>query len=358
MELLKLILSPLAFLYGIMVYARNFLYDRKILHAVEFEVPIIVVGNLNVGGTGKTPFIEYLIRLLKPHYPLATLSRGYGRKTTGFRLAALNDPAIDIGDEPMQFKHRFPDVPVAVGENRPLAIPNILMHHPQTRVILLDDAFQHRSVKPGLSVLLTDYRDLFTRDMLLPAGRLREGRQAYKRAHVIVVTKCPPDLGEREQHQIREEIQPLPRQQLFFAGLDYGSPYALGNPQKPLLLDDRTNILLMTGIANAGSLVRYLESRVAKVETLEFEDHHNYKEHDMEELKWAFGRLPGDQKVIMTTEKDAMRLWPFGQWLARHQLPVYCQPVAIRFLNDDGDLFNQRIFNYLLKHPYTRSKKA
>ena len=207
---LKILLYPFSLLYGLVMWTRNRLYDNKVLNAVEFDLPVIAVGNLSVGGTGKTPHVEYLIRLLKDRFHIATLSRGYNRRTKGYLLADENSTASQLGDEPMQFHQKYPDISVCVGEERMLAIPQLLMERPDTQTILLDDAFQHRSVKPGMNIMITDYSRRFTKDHVVPFGRLREGRKGYERANCIIVSKCPPHLSETEKNAIRQEINPLP----------------------------------------------------------------------------------------------------------------------------------------------------
>ena len=225
----RFVLFPLSIIYGFVIWVRNKLYDKNILKSASFNFPVICVGNLSVGGTGKTPMVEYLIRLLKTEYKVATMSRGYKRKTKGFAIANNNTTALDIGDEPMQFYKKFPDITVSVAEERLVSIPQLLHDKPNTNVIILDDAFQHRQVKAGLNILLTEYRDLFTRDFILPAGNLRDLKSSYKRADIIVVTKCKSHLNEEEKSQIIKEIKPLAHQKIFFTKIEYASPYHLFN---------------------------------------------------------------------------------------------------------------------------------
>jgi tetraacyldisaccharide 4'-kinase len=245
----RFILLPLSVLYGFIIWLRNKLYDINIFKSASFNFPIICVGNLAIGGTGKTPMVEYLIRLLKENYKTATMSRGYKRKTKGFAIADKNTTALDIGDEPMQFYKKFPDITVSVAEDRLASIPQLLHDKPATKVIILDDAFQHRQVKAGLNILLTEYRDLFTRDFILPAGNLRDIKASYKRADIIIVTKCKSHLTEEEKDKLTDEIKPLPHQKIFFTKIEYGSPYHLFNKNEKFLSPD-TNILLICGIAN------------------------------------------------------------------------------------------------------------
>ncbi|RME96755.1 MAG: tetraacyldisaccharide 4'-kinase, partial [Bacteroidetes bacterium] len=238
-HLFRILLAPFSLLYGLAVSLRNAFYRAGLLKSMRFSVPVISVGNLSVGGAGKTPHIEYLIRLLREHIQVATLSRGYSRKTRGFLTVERQHNAEQVGDEPLQFKRKFPDIGVYVAEDRAFAIPQIMAAQPDTQLILLDDAFQHRAVLPGLNILLTEYDNLFTRDYLLPAGRLREWRSAYERADVIVVSKCPPDLTQTDARRIRVEINPLPHQKIFFSYYAYQVPYYQFNPRYRLKLDDK-----------------------------------------------------------------------------------------------------------------------
>src|SRR5688500_16636551 len=212
----RILLLPFSLVYWLVIFIRNWMYNKKILHSTSFALPLICVGNLSVGGTGKSPMVEYLVRLLKDQFKCATLSRGYKRRTKGYALANETSNALDIGDEPMQFHIKFPGIPVAVGEERLNAIPQLLHDRPETQVIILDDAFQHRAVRAGLNILLTDYNNLFTRDWFLPTGDLRDERKSYKRAQLLVVTKCPPTLETDEAEAIRKEINPVSEQAVFF----------------------------------------------------------------------------------------------------------------------------------------------
>ncbi len=225
----RILLFPFSLLYWAGIAIRNKLFDKNIFKSSSFGLPLICVGNLSVGGTGKSPMVEYLVALLKKKYNVATLSRGYKRKTKGYTLANESTTALEIGDEPMQFHLKFPEVPVAVGEQRLVAIPQLLHDKPATEVIILDDAFQHRSVIAGLNILLTDYNNLFTRDFYLPTGDLRDLKSSYKRAEIIIVTKCKPDLSVEEKQKLVKEIKPQPHQQLFFTAIEYGEVYHIIN---------------------------------------------------------------------------------------------------------------------------------
>ncbi|UCJ09182.1 tetraacyldisaccharide 4'-kinase [Chitinophaga pendula] len=354
---LKILLYPFSMLYGLIMWIRNRLYDNGALTAVEFEIPTIAVGNLSVGGTGKTPHVEYLIRLLKQFMPIATLSRGYNRRTKGFVLAGPNTTAAEIGDEPMQFHQKFPDISVCVGEERMLAIPELLGERPYIATVLLDDAFQHRSIKPGLNIMLTDYSRLFTRDHIVPFGRLREGRNGYHRADCIIVSKCPPTLSTADQAALRKEIAPLPHQQLFFTSLQYGQQY----PMLPLAslppVSADTTILLVCGIARPEPLVQHLKENYRQVFLLPFADHHYYTNGDLEKIQRELEDLPGQQKLIVTTEKDAVRLSLLQEQITARNWQIAIIPVEISFLFDEQVSFNNYIFDYI-QRKYTETEGA
>lgn len=321
------------------------MYDRNIFRSSSFGLPLICVGNLSVGGTGKSPMVEYLIRLLKDRFKVATLSRGYKRKTKGYALATDHTTAIDIGDEPMQFHRKFPGVPVAVGEERIVAIPQLLHDRPDTEVIILDDAFQHRSVKAGLNILLTDYNNLFTRDFFLPTGDLRDQRSSYERAQVIVVTKCPDGLKEEERILITKEINPLPHQKVFFSTIAYGMPYHI-TKHDHISLDEQTEVLLVTGIANPRSIKGYLEDRIETYYLMNYSDHHIFSIDDWRDIKKRYDQIEADKKIILTTEKDAMRLLKFEQELS--DFPFYVIPIEPHFLFDEGTMFDSIVIKFIL----------
>ncbi|MCB0569963.1 MAG: tetraacyldisaccharide 4'-kinase [Phaeodactylibacter sp.] len=346
--LAQILLSPFALLYGIGVSLRNFFYSRGLLKGVEFSVPVISVGNLSVGGAGKTPHIEYLIRLLKDYIEVATLSRGYRRKTKGYLEAAPKMTAEQVGDEPLQFKRKFPDIMVSVSESRTFAIPKMLMDRPALQVILLDDAFQHRSVRPGLNILLTEYSRPFTKDFLLPAGRLREWRSAYRRADIIIVSKCPAQMPREERERYLEEIRPFPHQKVYFSYYAYGHPYYILNPSYRIELRPDIDALLISAIANTDYLVRYLEEKAGPLQVLEYEDHHYFSKYDVGQLKAHFDRMEADSKIILTTEKDAMRLELHRDFLIEHRLPIFVVPAEVRFHFDEAEAFDESIRLFLL----------
>ncbi|TXB61759.1 tetraacyldisaccharide 4'-kinase [Phaeodactylibacter luteus] len=347
-RLAQILLAPLSLLYGIGVSVRNFLYERQLLKGVEFNVPVISVGNLSVGGAGKSPHIEYLIRLLKDYIEVATLSRGYGRKTKGYLEVHPSDNAERVGDEPLQFKRKYPEVFVNVCESRSLAIPKMMMDRPDTKAILLDDAFQHRSVKPGLNILLTEYSRPFTRDYLLPSGRLREWRSAYERADIIIVSKCPEAVTEAERDAMVSEIAPLPHQKVYFSYYAYGQPYFILNPKYRLQYTEGLEALLISAIARTDYLISYLGTKVSHIQAMEYEDHHYFTKYDVGQLKANFDRMETDKKVVLTTEKDAMRLQLHQAFLQENQLPIFAVPVEVRFHFSQGPAFDEQVRQFLL----------
>ena len=344
----RTLLFPFSLLYRLGLALRSGLYRAGLYKRTEFDLPLISVGNLSTGGTGKTPHIEYLIRLLKDHYPIATLSRGYGRKTSGFRLAGPGDTADTIGDEPMQYHHKFRDIAVAVGEQRALAIPELLMERPETQVVLLDDAFQHLAILPGMNILLTEYNQPYTRDHLLPMGNLREPRSAAERADILIVTKCPPALGAQEQDAIRAELAPLPHQSLYFTTLDYEAPVLVAGESTDIL---SPNLLLLTGIARPEPLLEHLRATAqGDVQHLRYPDHHRYTKRDAEAILTRYHNFDARQKAIITTEKDWMRLMSFHQEFADRNVPVWVLPVRVKFLDGQAG-FDRQILQFITQFP-------
>jgi tetraacyldisaccharide 4'-kinase len=346
LQYLKFLLYPFSLLYGLVMWVRNRLYDAGTLTAVSFDIPVIAVGNLSVGGTGKTPHVEYLIRLLKERYAVATLSRGYNRKTRGFFLASEQSTAAQLGDEPMQFHQKFPDISVCVGEERMLAIPQLLGERPDTQVVLLDDAFQHRSIKPGLNILVTEYNRPFTRDHVVPFGRLREGRKGYERANAIIVSKCPANMPRAEQQALEREIAPLPHQRVFFTSLQYGQLYDMMTSE-PVHASQDASILLVCGIARPAPLVQHLKEQYKEVFLLPFPDHYYYSNNDLEKVSRELKGLPGEEKLVVTTEKDAVRLHLLQSRLQQLGLNVAVIPIEISFLSGEANSFNNYIFDYI-----------
>lgn len=340
----RILLLPFALLYWLGIGVRNWLYDRNIFKSTSFGLPLICVGNLSVGGTGKSPMVEFLVRLLKDKYNVATLSRGYKRKTKGYALAQADTTALEIGDEPMQFHLKFPDVPVAVGEERMDAIPQLLHDRPETQAIILDDAFQHRAIKAGLNILLTDYNNLFSRDFYLPTGDLRDLKSSYKRAEVMVVTKCKPGLSETERQKLVKELNPLPGQQVFFTTIEYGQLYHITNGQS-FQLKPETEVLLVTGIVNPRPLKKLLEEHSNSYQMQQYPDHHIFTIDDLRDIITRFRNMDAPGKIILTTEKDAVRLVKFTNEL--EELPLYVLPVSHRFLFDGEEAFSKLVTGFI-----------
>ncbi|MCS6934842.1 MAG: tetraacyldisaccharide 4'-kinase [Chitinophagales bacterium] len=344
---MKYLLTPFSWIYGLLTGLRNYLYDKRILKSVRFDYPVICIGNLSTGGTGKTPMLIYLLHLLQYTHMVATLSRGYGRRTSGFRVVKFNDKAENVGDEPLMIKRQFREVMVTVGEERVTAIPEILQLAPETDVIIMDDAFQHRSVRPGLSVLLTSYHSPFFSDYLLPRGNLREGRAQYRRADIIVVTQCPPHLTVAEKLRWQQRIKPYRFQKIYFTSYEYGPMYSFYEREWLYDLTPDTHVLLLCGIANPEGLFSHLSRLARKVYLRRFRDHHLYDTNDLDSVYETWKHLPGERKVIITTEKDAVRLLPYRDWLLAHNLGVVVQPIAMKFLFDEGPAFDRDILRYI-----------
>ncbi len=314
--------------------------------AQEFDLPVIGVGNLSMGGSGKTPHVEYLIELLHHNHPVSVLSRGYKRKTTGYVFGSSQSTVTQIGDEPLQYKLKYPSVPVAVCESRVIGIPQLLMDAPETEVILLDDIYQHRSVLPGLNVLLTDYNRLYTKDWLFPSGNLREHQAGAKRANFIIVTKCPSDLDEKTRDDIKSIIKPKHNQKLFFTTYHYARPYSLYDPNTVLEHTDY-EVLLMTGIAKPTYLHTYLETAYKEAFLSQFADHHHFTSTDIQQVKEAYKNLGDVSKLIMITEKDAVKLSKFTKEFLEDQIPVFIQPIKVQVLFNEADVLNQEVYNFV-----------
>lgn len=298
MKFLRIILFPVVPIYYLITWLRNWLYDKGIKSSKSYDIPIICVGNLSTGGTGKTPMIEYLIRLLKDKKSVATLSRGYKRITEGYEIADQGATADTIGDEPYQFYRKFKDIKVAVDGNRQNGIAQLLKLEDKPEVILLDDAYQHRKVKAGFNILLTAYYNLYCNDIVLPTGNLREPKSGAKRADVIVVTKCPADISESEKSKISKDLKIKPNQKLVFSAINYAEKVISSHSE--IALQSLSEFTLVTGIANAKPLVEFLKNKGLKFDHLEFPDHYSFRINDIEEL--------AKKELIITTEKDFVRL--------------------------------------------------
>ena len=340
----RILLLPLSLVYAVIIFCRNWLFDKNILRTSSFNLPVICIGNLSVGGTGKSPMVEFLVNKLQHRFRLAVLSRGYKRKTRGYALVTPQSTALEVGDEPMQFFNKFPAITVAVGEERVVAIPQLLHDKPDTRVILLDDAFQHRWVKAGFNILLTDYNNLFTRDWFLPTGDLRDQPKSAKRANIIVVTKCPPDLSLSEKSQLAREISPAASQNIFFSSISYGTPYQLVT-RESWQPGRETEVLLVTGIANPGPLKKYLEEKFNGYDELAYSDHHIFTIDDLNYILKKFNQIQAASKILLTTEKDAVRLQKFSQELT--DVPFYVMPIQPVILFHEENQFTQFITTFI-----------
>lgn len=350
MKFYQVLLFPFSLLYGVVMMVRNWLFSCGCLPSQTFDTPIIVIGNLSYGGTGKTPHIEYLIRLLREQFLLATLSRGYGRSSTGFVLASKRSAYKYVGDEPLQFAKKYDDIKVAVNEDRIEGIAELQNRFQKLDVILLDDAFQHRHVKPGLSLLLTDFHKLYTDDFVLPSGTLREFPCGAKRADIIVVTKTPKVFSPITRRRIKEELKPGIHQQIFFSYIQYLDPVIVTPGSTSLTPYSSSMILLFSGIANDYPLREHLRRKCRELEVMKFPDHHPYSLDDLRKIKAEFDALPTRKKVIFTTEKDLMRIKTPELSNFVKRLPLFYLPITVEFHGDDKSRFDQTILNYVEKN--------
>ena len=344
---MRILLLPIALLYHIVLSIRHKLYDWHILKSKRFEKPVICVGNLNLGGTGKTPHTEYLIRLLKNDYRVATLSRGYGRRTKGFKLAGTSSTYNDLGDEPLLYFKKYPGIQVAVDEDRVDGVTHLLWEQ-GVNVVLLDDAFQHRSISAGLNILLTEYQRLYMDDYLFPAGTLRDVRSAAKRADIIVISKAPKDLSEQEKQQITDKLNTSENQKVFFSYLEHAALQPLNEAAKAFSPEEADGAFAFCGIGNPKPFVEELKKRYHTVDFLPFGDHHAYKENDMKAVLDWYEKLDGEKKIIVTTEKDAARLTNSPYLCQFERTPLYDLPVTVRFHEEEK--FNEEILKYVRKN--------
>jgi len=353
MKYLRWLLFPFSLIYGLVVIIRNWFYDAGLFKSYKFNKPVISIGNLDVGGAGKSPMTEYLIRLLKNDYKIATLSRGYGRRTKGYLVAGAFPGAPDvhsladqIGDEPAQFKQKFPDITVSVCEKRVEGIKHLIARHD---VILLDDAYQHRAVEPGLSILLFDYNRINEPHLILPAGNLREPYSGRWRAQVIIVTKCPESLSEDIQQEIAQKVKPLPYQSLFFSKIAYQQPEDFSGSSVDFTIDSDTTVFLLTGIANATPLVKYLNTLTTNIIHHKYPDHHPFTLKNITKLAAEYKACTSQKKLILTTEKDEQRLEE--SWFNKDEkLPVFVIPIRTEFLNNSKHDFDQLIIDYVREY--------
>ena len=350
MVILKILIFPLSLVYGLIIIIRNLFFDIGLLPSTSNSFPVISVGNLSVGGTGKTPHIEYLIRLLEAQYRIATLSRGYKRKTKGFILVDDDSPAKEVGDEALQIKRKFREILVAVDNNRRRGINFLKQKFPDIDIVLLDDAFQHRYVKPGLSILLTDYHNLFINDHLLPTGTLREPINSYKRADIIIITKTDSILSPIIKRNLAGELNLKPHQSLFYSYLNYEKLIPLtGIISKEDVSDKKyySSILLVVGIANPYPLQDYLKKICTELITVQFSDHHRFTVKDLHKIREEFDKMYLKNKIIITTEKDAMRLRDPDLINYLADLPVFYIPVQVLFHKCGANSFDKMVMDYI-----------
>ena len=343
MKYFRFILLPFAMLYGGITGFRNWLFDQNIKREFKFNLPIINIGNLSVGGTGKTPHTEYLVKLLKDTHHLATLSRGYGRKVYGFQIADEKSNANSIGDEPMQFHHKFgEEITVAVDADRVNGVTELCYQKEKLNLVLLDDAYQHRHIKPGFNILLTDYSRPFYKDFMLPVGTLRELSSGKNRADCIVVTKCP-DFNSIDKTEIQSQIKPLDHQSVFFSKIIYGEIEALTKISK--LEKTGENLIVVTGIAHALPFLAHIEAEHTVLHHFNYSDHYSFKEKDIDEIHNLLIKFADVNAKILTTEKDAMRLMENRFKHIIKDKPWFYQPIEVKI--DDDKKFKELILNYV-----------
>lgn len=348
-DLSKIPFLPLAWIFRFITGLRNAFYDWGFLKSYSPQKHTICVGNLSVGGSGKTPMVNYLVTLLKDEFKLATLSRGYKRKTTGFVEATSNSTSREIGDEPLLYKSKFPFLNVFVEGNRVKGVKKITALYPDTQAILLDDAFQHRAIKCGLNIVLSEYDHLYFNDYLMPAGRLRESISGMKRADVIVITKTHEKATAVDMRNILKDIKPLAHQQVFFSYLKYGELYSISNANDIIsTLNDlfRFKLIVFAGIANPQPMLTYLKEYSAGISHLPFADHHDYSQQDLNNIQKYYDSFEGGNKILVTTEKDLMRLKEPDLWPIAERMNIFVLPVEVTF-KDKTEEFNNTILKYV-----------
>lgn len=341
---MRKLLLPISFLYSLILRFRHWCYDSGLQKVWHFNQPIICIGNLNLGGTGKTPHTEYLIKLLKDHYKVAILSRGYGRKTKGFVIGDNDCDSSQLGDEPMLYLQKYHDITVAVDEDRVEGI-NKLTSLTNPDVILLDDAFQHRKVDAGLNILLTDYNHLYCDDYLIPAGNLRDIQSAAHRADIILVSKSPQTITEEDSKKIAKKLKIKRQQNLFFSYLDYEPLRAMNEKAGSLEANSADSVLLFSGIANPKPLIKYLNLQYNNIESISFTDHHFYSKKDIMAIVAKYKMMVGSNKIIVTTEKDAARMINSDYLCLFESVPLFVAPVQIRIIEEEK--FNKEIKDYV-----------
>ncbi len=362
------ILIPLSWLYVFFVELRHFLYNISVFRSNEYPIPIVCVGNITVGGTGKTPHVEYVVSTLKEYYSVAVLSRGYKRKTKGFLEVFIDSSAMDVGDEPLQIKQKFTDITVVVCEDRKKAIEILLKKtDPKIDVIIMDDGYQHLAVKAGVYLLLVDYNNPIYEDHLLPYGNLRERIHHKNKAHMVIVTNTPSDIKPIERRIIQKKLNLFPFQYLFFTHIEYKNPVVVFpgtfSATKYSFSKCKYYVLLVTGIANPKPLIDYIQKFSIETISLIFPDHYFFKPKDIELIDNRFNEIPYSNKVIITTEKDAIRLRESASADRLKKLPIFYIPIEIEFLYNEKKLFNQELIEYVRKNQpissiYSRKNKV
>ncbi len=347
---------PFSLLYGVVTAIRNWLFNQEILKSTTFQIPIICIGNLSVGGTGKTPHTEFVIGHLQNEWQTAMLSRGYKRITKGFRLADESSSSQTIGDEPYQIFRKFPAIKVAVDEKRVQGVKRLIETFPELQLVVLDDAYQHRYIHAGFSILLTDFSNLYTQDLMLPAGTLREWKSGSKRADIIVVTKCPVDLKPIDMRIIETEIKPETNQLLFFSTYIYDEIIPVFYEQETeswtfdKIKELKSAVLLIAGIVSPEPIVEQITKYTNEVETLFFEDHHAFQSKDYSLIKSKFDELKSDDKIILMTEKDASRIVSDPNFPESLKSRTFAMPIRVEILNKQETLFIQKIKNYVVEN--------
>lgn len=357
----RIILYPFSVIYAMAVWIRNWLYDIEVFRVHEFDVPVISVGNLTVGGTGKTPHVEYLVRLLKDRYGVAVLSRGYKRKSKGFLVAGEGTRVEEVGDEPWQIHRKFPEVKVIVDENRVRALQRIEEEMPGVEVVILDDAFQHRSVKPGLSVLLIEYDMPLAGELYLPAGRMRESRHEKKRADIVIFTKCPEKLKPIEERIRVKQFNPFPYQQVYFTKLVYGAlvplfpGYEGEIPSPERFREEHLTIIAVSGIAGPQPFFEYLRRYTDRLKEVAFPDHHAFRKKDLQMIGEKADREHPEKNLFITTEKDAVRLMALPREMIPYPGRWFYLPVEVAVLQEsERKDFENKILEYVANNPRKR----
>ena len=351
-KFIAILLYPFSILYGSILYLRNKFYDWNIFKSTRFGFPTISVGNLSLGGTGKTPHTEYLIRLLHKDFKITTLSRGYKRKTKGFYLANESTSVTEIGDEPLQYHIKFKDINVAVDEKRVHGVEQIIKESPETNLIILDDAYQHRAISPGLNILITEYNNLYINDTVIPSGRLREFKKGSERADIIIVSKTKAVLAQKEKNDLIKRLKPKTHQKVFFSYIKYGETSAFTAIAKKTIQNNTKDaaVLVLTGIAKPAPLLNHLRQKYTNINHIQFSDHHNYNQSNVDRIISAYHKLEGNNKFIISTEKDIMRL-SLPEILKKLQnIPIFYISIEIRFHDNDKMEFDNQIIEYVTKN--------